>query len=1094
MDKNYKQFVDKLNSYIRKFYLYQLIRGLMLFILLLIVYSGSIALLEYFSYFDPKIKLSIVVLTFLLTLFVFIYFIVKPFIKLLGLGKVLSFYDVSALLSKKYPEIKDRLINIIELSNESHSNYSSELTKASIDQKIDELKVFSFSDAIRLKDLKVVFIVFLGVSLFFAATFISFPDLFKESSVRLIRYQQKFEKPAPFTFNLKNTDLEVIMGESIDLQLICQGKEIPETMYVNIGGNNFLMTKDSELFKYTIENVNSSFLIYFTDKRYVSAEYKITVLNKPFISEFTVDIQSPSYTGLNSETLQNIGDLKIASGSTIIWKFKTVDTDSLEIILSDSSKISGIKVGNSFEVKKTFFNNAEYRISIKNSRLKDENSLGYKVQVIPDLFPEITVVQVQDTLDFRRFHFKGNIIDDYGFHQLAFNINIDGKDSLISIPVTPYFLNQNFYYSFDFESVKNRGKSFKYYLSVSDNDFINHFKRTISETFTFTFPDYQEIVSKENSDMNSIDQLLKKSSKLTEEIQQEFESFKMKQINSNMSDWDKFQTVKDIVNKKNELENVLEQIARQNKDANNFLNSFSEDKEEILKKQQQINELLNEVFSDELKKLFEEFNELAKQFDPKKFDQLSKQMNSGLDDLSKQLDKNMQLLKKLKVEQKVERVLAELKKLAVSEKTIQEEIKNKDNLPESGETEKNNSDHLSEIEKDYKDALEFNKSLEKPMNLFDLDNEFKNIKENYQEVLKEVEKKNRKRASDRIGENVKSLDELVFSMDQMLKSNKKKENKVNIEDIKQILDNLILVSFDQENLLNTLGKIDYNNPLINELKIKQKNMQRQIEFVKDSLYTLSKRTPEISSIINKELLALENNVEYSFDNLESGNIGGSRMYQQYVITAANNLALFLSEALDNIKKQQEAEASGEGDCEKPGGKGSKPSLGMLKESQNSIKEQLQQMIDQMKSGNMGKLSKSIGQTIAQQEIMQQLIREMLNGTSVGKEAKGQLQAIDQLLEQSRKDLINRNINSELINRQNLILSKLLEAEKAEIERDFEDKRESKTAIDIKKANPEGYFEYKNKTKNENELLKRGNYQLRNFYDQKYNNFLNQIKN
>ena len=197
---------------------------------------------------------------------------------------------------------------------------------------------------------------------------------------------------------------------------------------------------------------------------------------------------------------------------------------------------------------------------------------------------------------------------------------------------------------------------------------------------------------------------------------------------------------------------------------------------------------------------------------------------------------------------------------------------------------------------------------------------------------------------------------------------------------------------------------------------------------------------------------------------------------------------------DNIKKQEEAAQSGEGECEKPGGKGSKPGMDMLKESQNSIKEQLQQMIDQMKSGNMGKLGKSIGQTIAQQEIMQQLIREMLNGSSVGKEARGQLQAIYQLLEQSRKDLINRNINSELINRQNLILSKLLEAEKSEIERDFEDKRESKTAIDIKKSNPEGYFEYKNKTKNENELLKRNNYQLRNFYDQKYNNFLNQIKN
>jgi len=514
----------------------------------------------------------------------------------------------------------------------------------------------------------------------------------------------------------------------------------------------------------------------------------------------------------------------------------------------------------------------------------------------------------------------------------------------------------------------------------------------------------------------------------------------------------------------------------------------------LLKKQQQIDELLNEVFSDELKKLFEEFNELAKQFDPKKFDQLSKEMNTGLDDLSKQLDKNMELLKKLKVEQKVERVLDELKKLAVSEKQIQEEIKNRDNLDSAAESEKQNSDHLTEIEKDYKDATDFNSTLDKPMNLFDLDTEFKKIKDNYKDILEVVEKKNRKKTSDKIGENSKALEELAFSMDQMLKSNKKKENKVNIEDLKQILDNLILVSFDQEKLLNALSKIDYNNPLINQLKINQKNMYSQINFVKDSLYSLSKRTPEISSVINTELSALENNVVSSFDNLEAGNIGGARMYQQYVITAANNLALFLSEALDNLKKQDEASGSGDEDCDKPGGKGSKPSMSSLKESQNSIKEQLQQMIDQMKSGDMGKLSKSIGQTIAQQEIMQQLIRDMLSGATMGKEAKGQLQAVEQLLEQSRKDLINKNISNELINRQNLILSKLLEAEKSEFERDFDEKRESKTAIDIKKANPEGYFEYNNKTINENEILKRSNYQLRNFYDQKYNNFLNQIKN
>lgn len=1094
MDKNYKQFVDKLNSYIKKYYLYQLIRGLILFLLLFIVYYSFISTLEYFNYFNPTIKLSIVVVTLFFTIFIFFFFLIIPTIKLLGVGKRLTYYDVSSHLSKTYPEIKDKLINIVELENESTSVYSNELKKASIDQKIDELRIFSFSESIRFKDLKVVFIIFLSVLILFAVAFSFSPDFFKESSVRLIHFQQKFEKPSPYTFKLENTKLEIITGESIELKLRCSGKEIPEMMYINFGGNNYLMTREDGWYKYTIENINSSISIFFTDKKYVSDIYRITVLNKPFVSSFSVDIQPPAYTNLSAEHLQNVGDLKVAMGTTVKWSFIAVDTDSLTLLFNDSNRLEGKRDGNSFKIVKTFYNDVEYRISVRNSKLKDENNLVYKIETISDLFPEIKVVQVNDSLNFKIFHYKGNIVDDYGFNKLDFTISAEGKDSSITVPFIPFMLNQDFYYTFDFESVKNIGKSFKYYFSVYDNDFVNHFKKSVSETFTFTFPDYQDILAKENSDQSSIDQLFKKSTKLTEEIQKEFTDFKVKQINSELSEWEKFQTVKDIMSKKTDLENLLNQIKQQNRDANNFLNSFSEEKSEIIKKQQQIDELLKDVFSDELKKLFEEFNELAKQFDSKKFDQLSKEMDSGLDDLAKQLDRNVQLLKKMKVEQKVERVIQELKDLAASEKTNLERLEKRSELIQINEDEKENESRLKDLENDYNGALEINKALEKPMNLFNFDNEFSTIKENYSKVLDDSGKGNKRKTSSGIENNTKSLDQLVFAMDQMLKNNKNKLKKANIEDIKQILDNLIIVSFDQEKVLSKFNSIDFNNPLINDLKIKQKNLHGQVVFVKDSLNALAKRTPVISSVINKEMLGLESSVGSAFDNLESGNIGGSRMYQQYVITAANNLALFLSEALENIKEQEKNSMPGDGDCDKPGGKDSKPGLKSLKDSQSSIKEQLQQMIDQMKKGDMGKLSKSIGQTLAQQEIMQQLIRDMVNSGSVGSKASDQLKAIDQLLEQSRRDLINKNVTNELISRQNLILSKLLDAEKSEIERDFEDKRESKTAIDINKGNPESYFEYNNKIKNENELIKRGNFKLRSFYDQKYNNFLNQIKN
>ncbi len=1093
MEESYKQFVDKLNTYIRKFYFYQVVRGILLFILLSVLYFSFISLLEYSNYFDPGLKLIILIFTLFFIFFICCFFIFLPLVKLVGLGKRLTYIDISSHLSSSFPEIGDKLINIIELNSEKDTFYSNELKRASIDQKIEDLKIYNFADSIRFRDLKFVFIIFCSVLFFVLLTFVKFPELYRESSVRLIHFKQKFEKPAPYFFKLDNSKLTFISGESVELKLHCLGKNLPEIMYVNIGGNIFLMQKKGDYFFYKIENLNSSIALFFTDKKFISDYYKLTVINKPFVSSFDVEIHPPGYTNLPAEKIQNIGDFKVVRGTNLKWIFNTSDADSLYLIFSDSTRVAGYKNNGFFEVSKTVYSDFGYKILVKNNCIKNQSSLIYTIQLINDLFPEIKVIRVQDSTDFKVFHFKGNIIDDFGFHQLGLSVSSEKRDTLFSVPFLPFLLNQDFYYSFDFESVKSLGKSFKYHFFVCDNDVINHFKKSVSETFSFSFPDYVDIVAKENFDQGSLEQLFNKSNKLTEEIQQDLKEFKLKQINSQVSDWEKFQTVKDIMNKKTELQTVLEQIKQQNNNANNYLKSFSEEKSDVLKKQKQIDELLNDIMTDDLKKLFEEFSKLSNQFDLSKFEQLSKGMDNRLNDLSKQLEKNLQLLKKMKIEQKVQRIVDGLKKVSDDERDIFKSIENKKDLISISTEEKNNQTIIDVFFNEYKSILSLNNELDKPMKLFDFTREFNDIKLNYSRVLENIAESNKRRTKLEIDKNANDLQQLSFAMHQMMNSIDIKQRLENIEDLKQILNNLILVSFDQESLLTKYGNIDFNNPLINDLRIKQKVINNQITFVKDSLYALAKRSPEIGSTVNKELLNLESSSVLAFDNLESGNLSMVRMYQQYSITAVNNLALFLSEALENIKEQQKNSQSGEGDCEKPGGK-SKSSMSNLKNTQMSIKQQLQKMIDEMKNGNNGQLSKNIGQMLAQQEIMQQLMREMINSGSLGSKSSDQLKLVDQLLEQSKKDLINKNITGELYNRQNLILSKLLDAEKSEIERDYEDKRESKTAVNKKSINSQEYFDFNLKSKSENEIIRNDNFRMKSFYDQKYNSFINMLKN
>jgi len=75
----------------------------------------------------------------------------------------------------------------------------------------------------------------------------------------------------------------------------------------------------------------------------------------------------------------------------------------------------------------------------------------------------------------------------------------------------------------------------------------------------------------------------------------------------------------------------------------------------------------------------------------------------------------------------------------------------------------------------------------------------------------------------------------------------------------------------------------------------------------------------------------------------------------------------------------------------------------------------------------------------------------------------------------------------------LITTRLLEAEKAEMERDFDDKRESKSADEFY-SNPLKFFEYKENDNFTIEYLNKNSNKLSNFYNNKYKQYLNNIEN
>ena len=90
--------------------------------------------------------------------------------------------------------------------------------------------------------------------------------------------------------------------------------------------------------------------------------------------------------------------------------------------------------------------------------------------------------------------------------------------------------------------------------------------------------------------------------------------------------------------------------------------------------------------------------------------------------------------------------------------------------------------------------------------------------------------------------------------------------------------------------------------------------------------------------------------------------------------------------------------------------------------------------------------------------------------------------------QTETDLVNRTISQQTINRQQQILTRLLEHEKAEMQREKEQRRESREAKDIYQPSPADMEQFKRLEQRGLELFSPLPPTLSNYYKNKANDY------
>lgn len=316
------------------------------------------------------------------------YFFFAPLLRLVGLLPRPADEDVAKQIGTHYPEVSDRLVNILDLTSGRASGATSPLVDRAVSRLSHEVAPVPFEEIEQFDDAKragrLAIMPMLGLAVFWMAT----PVTFLDASKRLLSPSSTFLPPAPFALNVSPGDVELVRGESLTITVEPRGATLPAelTLRLNQAGEALVeevrLTADSlGVFQHTLVNVRSDLRYAATADPVETGWYDVEVTERPIVRGVQVSLTFPSYTGIPPQRLDpNVGDVTALRGTRVDIEVG-VGGEAVEAAMlvfdgdrEESLDLEGMTAAGTFRVLRP----GRYQIALENARAPDNPLLYHK--------------------------------------------------------------------------------------------------------------------------------------------------------------------------------------------------------------------------------------------------------------------------------------------------------------------------------------------------------------------------------------------------------------------------------------------------------------------------------------------------------------------------------------------------------------------------------------------------------------------------------------------------------------------------------------------------------------------------------------------
>lgn len=816
-----------------------------------------------------------------------------------------------------------------------------------------------------------------------------------------------------------------------------------------------------------------------------NTEFKNTILNSPteeedgFIKKFYLSIKYPEYTKLPEKALEeNKGDVVCLEGSTVNITVESVENLSHAAILYNGTEtplnISGMTATGEFRTDK----DGEYYIILKNTEGKENlRRKKYSIRVLPDEPPRINIVQPRDVnytlYNEKELELKSIISDDYGFSKLVLwyrsgnSVSAAGGNfNQIEIPIENKDATSLEVYYLWALNFRAKGLQTDYYLEVTDNSG----KSAKSDLRKLMFAKSTEVLKRTESSTREIKSDLQAVLEEMKDLQKNINDIKKTQEENAINEQRKKDLQNKVENLQKNLENAQNKIDQTINDLKQNPNLNEKTLEQFMKLQELFQRINTPEFRDMLKKLQEAMKknneEMKRDLDNLKFDEEA---------FKKQLEQVMELMKQIENLQKMGELTQKLDEMTKAQEELRKETENTEKNNEGkmntlGDKQKQIQENFNKLKEDMKKLTDNMKNTKGDMNPKDLEDLLKKMNQRKTEdkmnqsskELFKQQKEQSEQTQKEISEDLEEFNEQMQSSLESAMSNMDTQNKM-MDKLKQIKKNLEELSEKEQDLKDETNKLDKSDKDdFNDLAKDQGEIQQELSKNINDLMNATKDGMQISPELGKELGNSYNKMDKSGNDLKQGDKNSAMNNQGKAKESLDNAAKMLGDMLDKMGKQQGKGNKGDG------------KMGQLMQKLAEIIGQQQGVNGKMnkmgQDGQVGRDGKGGKEELSQmqkeqldrlrieqmeaQKSLEQLNEEFeREQQKTGEKLLGDLKEVEKEMQETVRQLSEYEIDEKLFERQNKILSRMLDARLSQREKDFEQKRESKPGDNFNRQSP-----------------------------------------